>query len=278
MKSRTCCLCLNRTTYDGDNPRTDYRQPHERGRRLDRALILSGHRRFISARKAADIIAGTGGLGDETDVALAFGVLHARSESGIALYPFKFSRLGIEVDHEVVRGPYATLLIVGVLIWAIAFEALGKCRTRTRAIRRPCRSWTVWEIDEVSEIWSPARGCASPCLAEAITWLAGQLRVPSYPLRGGSLNRADGGIDVVAWRDFGDLRPPAPVAAVQVTYEGDLRGKSLEIAANDMSRWMDLAPPVAVLAVPFDGEDDPDLYADLALGCWSLTGGACWRV
>ena len=30
-----------------------------------------------------------------------------------------------------------------------------------------------------------------------------------------------------------------------------------------MSRWMDLAPPVAVLAVPFDGEDDPDLDADL---------------
>src|SRR5262245_26919107 len=74
-------------------------------------VILSGQRRFVSARKASELIERSGGVGDETDIALAFGVLHSRAEMGFALYPFTFSRLGIEATDIAPRVPYSTLLI-----------------------------------------------------------------------------------------------------------------------------------------------------------------------
>jgi hypothetical protein len=88
------------------------------------------------------------------------------------------------------------------------------------------------------------------------------MNVRCLPLSGATFRRADGGVDVVAWRAYADGRP-GQTAVIQVTYESDLRAKSLEAAGNDLDRWVAVARPLPVLASPFDGGADPDLFLEV---------------
>ena len=85
---------------------------------------------------------------------------------------------------------------------------------------------------------------------QAVHWLADQMGAPVgtafRPPR-----RADGGLDVVAWRPFPDRRPGMPVMFVQCTVQEEFADKTNDINLDDWAGWLHLdVAPTKVLVVP----------------------------
>ena len=235
-------------------------------------------RRRLSPGSARDLLEVFGGGADETDIALAFGELNTRAGRQLENYPFRFSRLGIELT-DVDVSPYLVLLLTaasssGYLELAdgtrasVALELL--VTDALFGLMGP-RSITI-------RFGVPTEPERPPNFGEAVEWLGVKMGARRLPLLGADHRRADGGIDVIGWIGHNDNFGPGPVVAAQVTYERDLRGKSLEIASGDFHRWYRLPQPVPVLASPVDGAADPDLMIELTgrvlvLDRWRLLRG-----
>lgn len=237
-------------------------------------ILLMGDRRVISPAKGHEMLTSIGAAVDEVDVAFAFGSLHDRCNRKHQLYPFKFSRLGLEFDSERPLDPYRLLLLLSAIANGSVSGDDGRGSLHLERL----------VTEAVSEFWGsqtaavrfghPPEPGRPTEFSDAVRWLGKKMNARALPLAGAAFRRADGGVDVVAWRSFSDGRA-GPVAVVQVTYEADLRAKSLEAAGNDLDRWLAVARPVPVLATPFDGYQDPDLFVEvnqrvLVLDRWRL--------
>jgi hypothetical protein len=89
-----------------------------------------------------------------------------------------------------------------------------------------------------------------PEFPAAVAWLAVQMG-----LRLGNgfrpPRRKDGGVDVIAWKSFGDGRTAFPVYLCQCTVQRDLLSKCSDIDIENWSRWLELLrDPVTVLMTP----------------------------
>ena len=98
---------------------------------------------------------------------------------------------------------------------------------------------------------------------EAIKWLRKLLRLavthtppPTDPaeqddsLPAGTYN--DGGVDVIAWKEFGDQKAAFPIALAQTTIQGEWRKKTRDVIAELWNSWLVFpTPPQRVLAIPF---------------------------
>jgi hypothetical protein len=63
--------------------------------------------------------------------------------------------------------------------------------------------------------------------------------------------RKDGGVDVVAWRPFGDKKPGFPILLVQCTLQAAIEVKARDIEVRTWSTWLQMeVDPVGALAVP----------------------------
>jgi hypothetical protein len=85
---------------------------------------------------------------------------------------------------------------------------------------------------------------------KAIEWLAERMGIEAgnafRPPR-----RKDGGVDVVAWKGFGDKRSGFPTYLVQCTLQRDFLPKSRDIDLRLWAGWLEMdRDPVAILAVP----------------------------
>lgn len=97
--------------------------------------------------------------------------------------------------------------------------------------------------------WPTAEGRPRE-FAPAIVWLANRM--------GSKLGRAyrpprrkDGGVDVVAWRPFGDSKPGFPLLLVQCTLERDFVHKSRDVDRRIWGGWLAFdADPMTALAIP----------------------------
>jgi hypothetical protein len=231
---------------------------------LELVTVLTD-RRVMSPAKGMQFLDRFGGAADDQDVALSFAVLHERSLRGLAYYPFGFSRLGIERNRETDPTAYLFLLILAMATdGAVTLRDAAKGSVLFERLTRAAVETLFGPGAAAVRFGHPPEPERPGNFDDAVRWLAGKLNARPRALSGAAIRRADGGIDVVAWRAFGDERTNGPIAAVQVTFESDLRGKSLEIAGNELDRWIEIARPVPVLAVPVDGMDDPDLYVELS--------------
>jgi len=230
----------------------------------------------MSPAKGREYLEQAGGPSDEDDVALAFGTLHERCRRGFALYPFRFSRLGLERIPEADPTVYQFLLLLASSMnGTVAFADSSGASVLFERLTQHAATTLFGPSSRAVRFGHPPEPGRPTAFADAVRWLAVKLHTRSLPLSGATLRRNDGGVDVVAWREFEDGRAGAPIAAIQVTFESDLRGKSLEIASNELDRWMAIAKPVAVLAVPVDGMDDLDLFAELSARVLTLDR---WRL
>jgi hypothetical protein len=84
----------------------------------------------------------------------------------------------------------------------------------------------------------------------AIEWLAAKMGIePGSAFR--PPRRKDGGVDVVAWKNFGDKRSGFPIYLVQCTLQRDFLPKSRDIDLRLWAGWLEMdRDPLAVLAVP----------------------------
>jgi hypothetical protein len=222
-------------------------------------------RRVMSPAKGREYLEQSGGPSDEDDVALAFGTLHERCRGSFALYPFRFSRLGLERIPDADPTVYQFLLLLASSMnGTVALADSSRASVLFERLASRAATTLFGPSSRAVRFGHPPEPERPAVFADAVRWLAAKLHARPLPLSGATLRRNDGGVDVVAWREFEDGRSGSPIAAVQVTYESDLRGKSLEIAGNELDRWMAIAKPVPVLAIPVDGMDDLDLFAELS--------------
>lgn len=231
---------------------------------LELATFVTG-RRVMSPASGRGYLDQSGGPSDEDEVALAFATLHDRCNRGMALYPFRFTRLGIErrLDADPIIYQFL-LLVAAVTDGTLSLDGRSNPATLLEKFTLHASLSLFGPSTKALRFGHPPEPDRPTDFADAVKWLATRLNARALPLSGATLRRSDGGVDVITWRDFQDGRQTGPVAAIQVTYEGNLRGKSLEIAGNELDRWMAISPPIPVLAAPIDGMDDLDLFDDLS--------------
>ena len=84
----------------------------------------------------------------------------------------------------------------------------------------------------------------------AIEWLAARMGIePGNAFR--PPRRKDGGVDVVAWKNFGDKRSGFPIYLVQCTLQRDFLPKSRDVDLRLWAGWLEMdRDPLVVLAVP----------------------------
>jgi hypothetical protein len=85
---------------------------------------------------------------------------------------------------------------------------------------------------------------------KAVEWLATKMGIePGNAFR--PPRRKDGGVDVVAWKGFGDRRSGFPIYLVQCTLQRDFLAKSRDIDLRLWAGWLEMdRDPFAILAVP----------------------------
>jgi hypothetical protein len=85
---------------------------------------------------------------------------------------------------------------------------------------------------------------------KAVEWLASKMGIePGSAFR--PPRRKDGGVDVVAWKGFGDKRSGFPIYLVQCTLQRDFLSKSRDIDLRLWAGWLEMdRDPLAMLAVP----------------------------
>jgi len=173
---------------------------------------------------------------------------------GEALYPFVVGKVGIRarVDSSA-HLPYVTTLLLSRP--RAAFRA--KTRTLARAgiifecLVAAAMPSLLGERTEVVRFAWPSDIGRPRDFPAAIRWLSIRMGIPlgtAYrPPR-----RQDGGVDIVAWRAFGDDQPGFPILLAQVTLGLDYVQKSADIDLRVWAGWLGFdADPATALAIPF---------------------------
>lgn len=85
---------------------------------------------------------------------------------------------------------------------------------------------------------------------QAVVWLASKIGLDAgrgyRPPR-----RKDGGVDVVAWRQFADRRPGFPVALAQCTIQAETFTKTTDIDLRLWASWLAMdSDPLSLLVIP----------------------------
>ena len=85
---------------------------------------------------------------------------------------------------------------------------------------------------------------------QAVVWLAGRIGLDAgrgyRPPR-----RKDGGVDVVAWRQFTDRRPGFPLALAQCTIQAETFTKTTDIDLRLWASWLAMdSDPLSLLVIP----------------------------
>jgi hypothetical protein len=168
-------------------------------------------------------------------------------------YPFVVSDIAVlrRTSHHAAE--YATLL----------FLTPGSVARQTvRASETAVMGELLEEISEaaLANFWGPGGSALSfgypskhgrpESFDQAVIWLAGKMGLEAgrgyRPPR-----RKDGGVDVVAWRQFADRRAGFPVALAQCTIQAETFTKTTDIDLRLWSSWLAMdSDPLSMLVIP----------------------------
>jgi hypothetical protein len=141
-------------------------------------------------------------------------------------------------------------------------ESLARQTVRSNSSTIPEMSVLLEEVAEVAlaNLWGvggrairfgyPSRHGRPPDFDQAIRWLADEMGVTvGQGYR--DPRRQDGGVDVVAWRNFADHRPGFPIALAQCTIQKEAFTKTTDIDLRLWSSWLALdVDPLNILVLP----------------------------
>jgi hypothetical protein len=184
----------------------------------------------------------------------AIAVMERRKQAIGSHYPFEIQGAAVRRMPSWLKGPYACLLPLspnGLFRWGMSEADIVRAAKVFECIVVVALKLLLGGRAEAVRFAWPSDNGRPPEFPEAILWLAQkmQLRVGSgyRPPR-----RRDGGVDVVAWRNFGDNRSAFPIILTQCTIQRDATIKSCEIDVRQWSQWlMMLRDPTTAFAVPF---------------------------
>lgn len=188
-----------------------------------------------------------------TKVSMALDVMSKRANVLGSSYPFTVNDLAVLRRPTSLAGCYAALLFL----------------TPGSAARQTVRATDTAEMGEVLEevaeaalgsLWGaggsavrfgyPSKHGRPEAFDQAIVWLAQKIGLE--PGRGyRPPRRKDGGVDVVAWRQFADRRPGFPIALAQCTIQSETFTKTSDIDLRLWASWLAMdVDPMNLLVIP----------------------------
>ncbi|WP_230101847.1 hypothetical protein [Microbacterium sp. Bi121] len=186
---------------------------------------------------------------------LAVGILESRSTVLGDLYPFV-----VRPDIAVLRRRDARLIHSYTALLLLTPKSIS------RQLLSPQNIGAMGELfEEIAEralakLWGvggsairfafPSRYGRPEQFDQAIDWLAKRIGVkPGHGYR--PPRRKDGGVDVVAWRQFRDRRAGFPIALAQCTIQGEKYTKTTDIDTRLWSTWLRMDnDPLSLLVIP----------------------------
>lgn len=186
-------------------------------------------------------------------VSMAIDIMAKRAAVLRDTYPFVVSDIAVLRRSSRHAAAYATLL----------FLTPGSVARQTvRASETAVMGDLLEEISEtaLANFWGPGGSALSfgypskhgrpETFDQAVAWLAGQIGLePGLGYR--PPRRKDGGVDVVAWRQFADRRAGFPVALAQCTIQAETFTKTTDIDLRLWSSWLAMdSDPLSLLVIP----------------------------
>lgn len=192
-----------------------------------------------------------GALGSK--VPLALRVMQKRLQILGAAYPFRTDELGAVRAPTPYADIYCSLvhLTPGSLARQLSSRAkIGVMGTLFEEIAESALANFWGPGGNAISFAHPSRHGRPREFDQAVRWLAGRigLEVGSgyRPPR-----RQDGGVDVVAWRQFSDRRPGFPLALAQCTIQAETFTKTTDIDLRLWASWLAMdSDPLSLLAIP----------------------------
>lgn len=189
-----------------------------------------------------------------TKVAMALDTMAKRASVLGGSYPFVVSDLAVlRRDGGGHAGHYAALLHL---------TPGSVARQTVRASDTAMMGELLEEIGEaaLANFWGdggsaisfghPSKHGRPESFDQAVGWLA--RRIGLEPGRGyRPPRRKDGGVDIVAWRQFADRRPGFPVALAQCTIQAETFTKTTDIDLRLWASWLAMDfDPLSLLVIP----------------------------
>lgn len=218
---------------------------------LEIAMIASGQKGNTN-HKLEEWASSLCGLSDH-QVASALKIIERRSSILKDRYPFEINEYAVVFHSERLNFGYTYLLAISRPSYLATWQS-----------HSPTQEDADLFEDFVARVLEVYLGSNSHALAfgwpsklgrpqefhKAIEWLAGKMGIEAgsafRPPR-----RKDGGVDVVAWKGFGDKRSGFPTYLVQCTLQRDFLPKSRDIDLRLWAGWLEMdRDPIAILAVP----------------------------
>jgi hypothetical protein len=192
-------------------------------------------------------------LEEEHDIAIEIALDEVARRSRICgdAYPFSQAQSGIRFEPTLKATAYLFMLCISVSK-SYRIEKRQKETDRlfdslvVDALKRYLGSGSM-----ALRFGAPASDSRPSNLRDAIAWLARTLKLPLGAGRARSTG-GDSGLDVVAWRPFGDTRTGYLLILAQCTVQIDWFDKAKDLAEDSWRGWIDLGKaPHLALAIPF---------------------------
>lgn len=188
-----------------------------------------------------------------TKVSMALDLMGKRAALLPDAYPFVVSDIAVLRRATPLDGYYISLLHL---------TPGSVARQTVRASETSMMGELLEEITEtaLANFWGPGGRALSfgypsrhgrpEAFDQAVLWLATEIGLE--PGRGyRPPRRKDGGVDVVAWRQFVDRRPGFPVALAQCTIQAETFTKTTDIDLRLWASWLAMdVDPLSMLVIP----------------------------
>ena len=168
-------------------------------------------------------------------------------------YPFAVNDLAVLRTSSDLRDHYAALLFLSP-------DSVARQTIETLPLTDMSELFEVIAESALANLWGPggeavtfgfpSRHGRPEAFDQAVVWLAA--RIGLTPGRGYRPPfRKDGGVDVVAWRQFGDRRPGFPIALAQCTIQRETFTKTSDIDLRLWASWLAMdMDPMSLLVIP----------------------------
>jgi hypothetical protein len=218
---------------------------------IETSVLVSSSGHF--GRDKLDDLATTEVGARPASVSMALDVMARRGAVLGSTYPFVVNEIAVLRRSTPLASCYAALL----------FLTPGSVARQT--VRQADTAEMGEVLEEISEValanlWGSG-GCAlrfgypskhgrPEAFDQAVPWLAQKIGVE--PGRGyRPPRRKDGGVDVVAWRQFADRRPGFPIALAQCTIQAETFTKTTDVDIRLWASWLAMdVDPLSLLVIP----------------------------
>lgn len=218
---------------------------------IETSVLVSSSGHF--GRDRLDDLADTEIGASRMKVAMAIDTMAKRASVLGDSYPFVVSDMAVLRRKSRDATHYATLL----------FLTPGSVARQTVRASETAEMGALLEAiteDALSNFWGPGGNALSfgypskhgrpEAFDQAVMWLASKIGLEAgrgyRPPR-----RKDGGVDVVAWRQFADRRPGFPVALAQCTIQAETFTKTTDIDLRLWASWLAMdSDPLSLLVIP----------------------------